>query len=114
MRYGTLRGETLIHRGALRRAVQVPKQGVQLSQTRCQNVCKGDGVELLTRYPGMIILVQARTFGVGTYAFGRAFRNLSGEGAERSNKVHFYKGHSASHALLETKEVDFRFPVVPL
>jgi hypothetical protein len=74
-------------------------------------VCKGDVVGLLMKYPGNNHFSTGENSNIDAYG---AFRNLSGEGAEGTDKVHFYKGHGASHALLETKEVDFRFSIVPL
>ena len=111
MRYDTLRGEILIHLDNRTLAVLVHEQGVKLSRKRYENVCKGDGAGPSTRYPGNNFNYGRNVSKISAYC---AFRNFSGEGAKGADKVHFYKGHGASHALLESKEVDFCFSVVPL
>jgi hypothetical protein len=114
MRNDTLRGEIPIHPDNLLPAVRVREQEAKLSRTLYENVCTRDGVELLTRYPGNNYFSRGDNFYRQSRVAYGAFQNLSGEGAKGADKIHFYEGHGASHALMETKEVDFRFSVVPL
>jgi len=100
MRYDTRRAEILIHPDILKPAVQV-----------LEHVCI-EGVGLLKKHPAdnYFNLVKGFSKLVRTLSAMR-FESREGEG---SYKVHFYKCHRASHTLLETEKVDFRFSVVSL